>query len=94
MLALRKPVRRCCHGRCLAQSPPRPLDRAAGTRKNHEMPLSAILSGPLPGNALCALLLAVVVAIIWLNLCDRDDCARMTPAERKDEDETRWLDPW
>jgi hypothetical protein len=56
--------------------------------------LSAILAAPLPANALCALLLAVVVAIIWVNLWDRDARARMTDAERKEEEETRWLDPW
>jgi hypothetical protein len=58
------------------------------------MLLSAILSQPLPADVLIALLLAVVAAIIWLNLDYRDDRARMTPAQRKEEDETRWLEPW
>jgi hypothetical protein len=40
----------------------------------------------MPADILCELLLAVVAAIIWLNLWYRDERARMTPAERKEEE--------
>lgn len=54
--------------------------------------LSAILSAPLPADVLCALVLAVFAALIWLT--DREHRARMTPAERREEEQSRWLDHW
>ena len=45
-------------------------------RQRQNLVVSAILSVPIPADALCGLLLAVVASIIWLNLTDRDGRAR------------------